>query len=781
MSKASTSRGRFSNNQNKVQNADTSIGLTDTGVYAPASNTTIVHGSPTIVQAINALDNYCQTLATKNYVDGLDSANDAALADLEKHIIQVSAEIPLATIDWDTAKHFTKTISGNTELFDSNLPVAPEFKEISLNITGDHILTLPTYWQALSAETYDGTKQNIIKAMCESGAAVAQVNTVTLSGTVGYSEISAAGGITARVTFVTDLTTTAANFVSVNYAAYLAQKIIIDSDLAVITFTSSLPGYAFDAPVCTPRSGDLEGSVANTQVNVPAVKQKETITLSGADGKVVIATAGGLTKDCPFVTDLPGSATNFVTTNASAYLEKGIVVTADTNDIVMEALVAGTGFTAPTKTQVVGDLAGTVAHTHANVAAVAQVEQVVVSGTSGTAIVTGVGGLTKSLSFNSTLSQTVTDFKTENEAEYLSAGVVLTKINAAIQVDTITLTAGTGGTIDVLITGLTTQTITFTTDLAGTTEAFVDTGGAAAYYDSEGITITHSGADIVFTAKVAGTAFNHPTLANASTDLAGTIANTNANVTPKLIFTANTAGTAITPPVVTNDTGDMAGATTNTQINVVAEKQVETITLTGTDGKASVTLAGGLTKEVRFVTDLPAATIMFASTHAADYLAQGIVVTNSGDDIIMTAQTAGTSFTAPAITNVPWDMDASIDHTEANVVAVKQKDTITLTGTGGDANITNTGSLTKRVTFTTSLIMSAEAFAHANADAYLEEGVVLTHSGNDIVFEANVAGTAFDNPIITNVVGNLIGTPAVVTANTPPTVYYEIKQPYIIR
>jgi hypothetical protein len=358
---------------------------------------------------------------------------------------------------------------------------------------------------------------------------------------------------------------------------------------------------------------------------------------------------------------------------------------------------------------------------------------------------------------------------------------VLTKINAAIQVDTITLTEGTGGTIDVLITGLTTQTITFTTDLAGTTEAFVDTGGAAAYYDSEGITITHSGADIVFTAKVAGTAFNHPTLANASTDLAGTIANTNANVTPKLIFTANTAGTAITPPVVTNDTGDMAGATTNTQINVVAEKQVETITLTGTDGKASVTLAGGLTKEVRFVTDLPAATIMFAGTHAADYLAQGIVVTNSGDDIIMTAQTAGTSFTAPEITNVPWDMDASITHTEANVVAVKQKDTVTLTGTGGDADISGAGGLTKRATFVTSLDQTATNFVNAYVSDYSAEGIIISANSADIVFEAVTAGTAFTNPVITNVAGDMLGSSNPITANVSPTVYYEIKQPYIIR
>jgi hypothetical protein len=781
MSNASTSRGRFSNNQNKVQNADTSIGLTDTGVYAPASNTTIVHGSPTIVQAIDALDNYCQTLATKNYVDGLDSANDAALADLEKHIIQVSAAIPLATIDWDTAKHFTKTISGNTELFDSNLPVAPEFKEISLNITGNHTLTLPSYWQALSAETYDGTKANIINAFCESNTAVKQVDTVTLSGTVGYGNIGATGSLTKNVTFDTDLPTTTANFVTEYADDYLAEKVVITSDAANIIFTSSLAGYPFTSPTFTPEVGDLDGTVANTQVNVPAVKQKETITLSGADGKVVIATAGGLTKDCPFVTDLPGSVTNFVTTNADAYLAEGIVVTADTNDIVMEAAVAGTGFTAPTKTQVVGDLAGSVAHTHANVVAVAQVEQVVVSGTNGNAIVTGVGGLIKSLSFNSTLSQTVTDFKTENEAEYLSAGVVLTKINAAIQVDTITLTEGTGGTIDVLITGLTTQTITFTTDLAGTTEAFVDTGGAAAYYDSEGITITHSGADIVFTAKVAGTAFNHPTLANASTDLAGTIANTNANVTPKLIFTANTAGTAITPPVVTNDTGDMAGATTNTQINVVAEKQVETITLTGTDGKASVTLAGGLTKEVRFVTDLPAATIMFAGTHAADYLAQGIVVTNSGDDIIMTAQTAGTSFTAPEITNVPWDMDASITHTEANVVAVKQKDTVTLTGTGGDADISGAGGLTKRATFVTSLDQTATNFVNAYVSDYSAEGIIISANSADIVFEAVTAGTAFTNPVITNVAGDMLGSSNPITANVSPTVYYEIKQPYIIR
>ena len=88
MAKTSTSRGRFSNAENKSQSTEESLGLTDSGLYIPASNTTVIKNMPTVKQALDALDIYVQSLATKNYVDGLDNTNDLAHEALSNKIVQ---------------------------------------------------------------------------------------------------------------------------------------------------------------------------------------------------------------------------------------------------------------------------------------------------------------------------------------------------------------------------------------------------------------------------------------------------------------------------------------------------------------------------------------------------------------------------------------------------------------------------------------------------------------------------------------------------------------------
>lgn len=98
-----------------------------------------------------------------------------------------------------------------------------------------------------------------------------------------------------------------------------------------------------------------------------AVKQKETVTLTGTSGTATIAAAGGLTKTATFATDLTTTAANFVTAFAADYLAQGIVVTSSVADLIFEAQTAGVPFTAPTITNATGDLSGTVAHTTANV------------------------------------------------------------------------------------------------------------------------------------------------------------------------------------------------------------------------------------------------------------------------------------------------------------------------------------------------------------------------------------------------------------------------------
>jgi len=468
--------------------------------------------SSNVVITTSALDSYIDTKDEQNTITSLTPGSSI-------------------TLDWDGSQIFDLTLTGNGEIFDSNLPANPLSKEIKLVVTPDsNTLTFPTYWNK-TAGTYSTTLDNIITAICTNEAATAKVATLTLTGTAGNATVGAAGGLSKVAAFDSDLTTTAANFVTDHASAYLAEKIVVTSDGAVITFTAQYAGYDFTTPTITTITGDMGGSVANTAANGTGTAQVDTLTVSGNDGKVTVTGAGSLSKDIEFDTDLSTTAAAFVSDYAADYAAEGITVTSSTADIIFTAAEAGTAFTSPVKNQVVGDLAGSVANTQANVAAVAQVDTITLTGTSGAAIIGAAGGLTNSAVFNSDLTTTASDFVTNQAADYAA----------------------------------------------------------------EGITVTSSGADI--------------------------------------IFTSDTAGTSFTSPTITNDYGDLAGSVANTAANVVAVAQVDTVTVTGTDGEASMTAAGGLTKEVRFDTDLTTTAANFVTDHAAAYSGQDITITSSGAEL----------------------------------------------------------------------------------------------------------------------------------------------------
>jgi len=96
-----------------------------------------------------------------------------------------------------------------------------------------------------------------------------QVETITLSGTAGTANITGAGGLTKTVTFATDLTTTATNFVTANAAAYLVQGIVLTSDGADLIFTVETSGEHFTQPAITNTAGDLTGTIVETISETP--------------------------------------------------------------------------------------------------------------------------------------------------------------------------------------------------------------------------------------------------------------------------------------------------------------------------------------------------------------------------------------------------------------------------------------------------------------------------------------------------------------------------------
>lgn len=185
--------------------------------------------------------------------------------------------------------------------------------------------------------------------------------------------------------------------------------------------------------------------------------------------------------------------------------------------------------------------------------------------------------------------------------------------------------------------------------------------------------------------------------------------------------------------------GDLAGSVAATQVNVV---DIYNITLTGTNGTANITI-NGVTVLVNFVSSLEQSAAYFVADNLSTFT--GVAITNPGSAVI--------SFSGPitscSIATVSGNLSGSVAHPQT---AVKRKDTITLTGTSGTANVLCDG-VTRVATFFNSLTETAAGFAASYSALYLAGGVVLTSSSNTIIFESQTAGVNFTgNTTITNVV-----------------------------
>jgi len=139
--------------------------------------------------------------------------------------------------------------------------------------------------------------------------------------------------LTKLATFDTDLTTTAADFVTAHEAAYLVAGIVLTSSTADLIFTASVAGTPFSAPVAVNLTGDLNGTEVATTANV---------------------------------TGLEDAAADFVTDYEADYAAEGIVVTADGETLVFTSDTEGVGFTSPEITTTDGDLFGQNVATTAN-------------------------------------------------------------------------------------------------------------------------------------------------------------------------------------------------------------------------------------------------------------------------------------------------------------------------------------------------------------------------------------------------------------------------------
>ena len=59
-------------------------------------------------------------------------------------------------IDWDAYSNWDLTITGNTTLTQTNIPITGKEKPITIYVVGDFALTLPTEWVIKNGGAYDG-------------------------------------------------------------------------------------------------------------------------------------------------------------------------------------------------------------------------------------------------------------------------------------------------------------------------------------------------------------------------------------------------------------------------------------------------------------------------------------------------------------------------------------------------------------------------------------------------------------------------------------------------
>jgi len=95
--------------------------------------------------------------------------------------------------------------------------------------------------------------------------------------------------------------------------------------------------------------------------------------------------------------------------------------------------------------------------------------------------------------------------------------------------------------------------------------------------------------------------------------------------------------------------------------------QVDTHTLTGTSGTANIDI-GGTLYLATFAISLAQTVTDFIGSHAAGILsAKGVVVTGSGEDVILTANAPGVSFASVAGATVTGDLASTLVLTTASV------------------------------------------------------------------------------------------------------------------
>ena len=168
-----------------------------------------------------------------------------------------------------------------------------------------------TYGTGTDIVTYTGLTGNLHRSF---GFAVSQVTDTTLSGTSGTANITI-DSTAYLVTFSTDLTTTASNFVTTHSTALNTAGITVTANAGVLRFVANVPSVSFDIGAAVNATGDLAGTSANVALD----KTLMWITDGGTNIPFVDIVSAGNIRVNNYV---PAETTSDVVTNQFHFLTR---------------------------------------------------------------------------------------------------------------------------------------------------------------------------------------------------------------------------------------------------------------------------------------------------------------------------------------------------------------------------------------------------------------------------------------------------------------------------
>lgn len=201
--------------------------------------------------------------------------------------------------------------------------------------------------------------------------------------------------------------------------------------------------------------------------------------------------------------------------------------------------------------------------------------------------------------------------------------------------------------------------------------------------------------------------------------------------------------------------GDLSGTIVSVPMTSAGARQDKVAVSAGaTPGSNGHIVCNGVERDLIWDTDYLTTVSNFytAAGNVAAYAAVGVTLTYLDQVLMFTADTAGVDFTPGGDTTYTalfGDMEVIVTMNDPpNIVPVNRKDTVTLTGTSGEVDIT-CNTLTRRIRYnTTGLTATAADFASVWLADYLSLGLVptrvdVTSSGADIIFTSDVISEDF--------------------------------------